>query len=66
MYAIDLYIDVYATQTFVYACICKLHICIKLVSSIFLYFLNVFIIKVCILEYYATKMFLKGVKFESI
>lgn len=66
MYKIDLYIDVYTTDTFVYTCICKRHTCIKLVTLIFFYFLNVFIMKICILEHYTIKMFLKGIKFESI
>lgn len=66
MYAIDLYIDVYTTDTFVYTSICKLHTSISLVSLIFFYFLNFFIMKIRISECYTTKMFLKGIKFKSI
>lgn len=61
-----LYIDVYTTYTFVYTCICILHICFKTVSSIFMYLLHVFGMKMHILEYYTTEMVVKGVKFESV
>lgn len=38
MYAMDLYIDVYAAYTYVYMCICKLHTCVKPVWFLKLFF----------------------------